>query len=115
MRWRVSWIFPQTPPNIKKDSHTTPDALMPIFKEVEGGFDLPSGLPEKMASAESSWDTHALSNRGASGLKQLMPDTAKRFYVDDPDDSKRCGALHAVAAGQVRRQSGKSRGHLQCR
>jgi conjugal transfer mating pair stabilization protein TraG len=72
----------------KKDSHTTPDALKPIFKEVEGRLDLPPGLLEKMAFAESSWDTHAVSAKGASGLMQLMPDTARRFHVDDPTDPK---------------------------
>ena len=53
-----------------------------------GRLDLPQGLLEKMAFAESSWDTHAVSAKGASGLMQLMPDTARRFHVDDPDDPK---------------------------
>ena len=72
----------------KKDSHTTPNALKPVFKEVESRLNLPPGLLEKMASAESSWDTHALSNKGASGLMQLMPGTAKRFHVANANDPK---------------------------
>ncbi|MCX7113821.1 MAG: transglycosylase SLT domain-containing protein [Proteobacteria bacterium] len=72
----------------KKDRHITPDALKPIFKDVESKLDLPVGLLEKMAFAESSWDTRAHSNKGASGLMQLMPGTAKRFHVDDPTEPK---------------------------
>src|SRR5260370_16958117 len=33
--------------------------------------------------AESNFDAHAVSKRGASGLMQLMPDTAREMYVKD--------------------------------
>ena len=49
---------------------------------------LPPGLLEKMAFAESSWNINAVSPKGASGLMQLMPGTARRFHVDDPTDPK---------------------------
>ena len=44
MRWKVSRIFPQTPTNIKKDSHATSKSLKPIFKEVESRFGLAVGF-----------------------------------------------------------------------
>jgi soluble lytic murein transglycosylase-like protein len=36
---------------------------------------------------ESRFDSQARSPRNAQGLMQLMPDTAKRFQVEDPTDS----------------------------
>jgi soluble lytic murein transglycosylase-like protein len=35
---------------------------------------------------ESKYKTQALSHAGAQGLMQLIPDTAKRFGCDDPND-----------------------------
>ncbi len=37
---------------------------------------------------ESKYDTSARSHAGAQGVMQLMPDTAKRFGCNDPDDPK---------------------------
>jgi soluble lytic murein transglycosylase-like protein len=45
------------------------------------------GVPEDLVDAviqvESGWDPYALSEKGAAGLMQLMPDTAARFGVAD--------------------------------
>ena len=35
---------------------------------------------------ESRWNPHALSNKGAMGLMQLMPDTARRYGAVQPFD-----------------------------
>lgn len=42
----------------------------------------------KMVDTESSWDRKALSEKGAQGLMQLMPETAKEMGVKDPFDAK---------------------------
>lgn len=40
-----------------------------------------------MAEVESAFDARAVSHKGASGLLQLMPETAKRFGVGDVFDA----------------------------
>lgn len=39
-----------------------------------------------MVTVESAYDPRAVSPKGATGLMQLMPDTAKRFGVTDRTD-----------------------------
>lgn len=63
---------------------------------VEPGFAL------AVAKIESHYSSTALSGKGAFGLMQLMPETAKRFAVDlcDPEGNVRGGLrfLHALQA-----------------
>jgi soluble lytic murein transglycosylase-like protein len=47
---------------------------------------LEPALLHAVIAAESRHDTHARSPRGAQGLMQLMPATARRFQVSDPYD-----------------------------
>jgi len=44
-------------------------------------YGLPSSLVHAVISAESAYDTNAISRAGAVGLMQLMPGTAKRYGV----------------------------------
>ena len=52
-----------------------------------------------VAKNESHFDAIALSDKGAFGLMQLMPDTARRFKVDlcDPADNVRGGVRYLQA------------------
>lgn len=43
-------------------------------------------LVHAVIQTESAYNSSAISSAGAIGLMQLMPDTAKRFGVDDPID-----------------------------
>ncbi|MBI4224159.1 MAG: transglycosylase SLT domain-containing protein [Deltaproteobacteria bacterium] len=47
---------------------------------------VPRNLALAMIQVESSWDPRAVSPRGAQGLMQLMPDTARLLGVSDPFD-----------------------------
>jgi len=52
------------------------------------------------AHAESGFDAHALSPKGAQGVMQLMPAVARQYGVRDPyasDESIRAGARHLQA------------------
>jgi soluble lytic murein transglycosylase-like protein len=45
---------------------------------------LPPGLVKAVVRAESNFQPHAVSDKGAQGLMQLMPETAENLGVDDP-------------------------------
>jgi soluble lytic murein transglycosylase-like protein len=49
-------------------------------------YKLDPGLIDAVISVESAYDPGAVSNKGALGLMQLMPATARRFDVSDPLD-----------------------------
>ncbi|MBP1151353.1 MULTISPECIES: conjugal transfer protein TraG N-terminal domain-containing protein [unclassified Methylocaldum] len=68
--------------------HPTPPDLAPIFNEMESRYDLPPGLLERMAGVESKFNPSAKSPKGAVGIMQLMPATAKRFGVTDRTDPR---------------------------
>ena len=46
-------------------------------------------LVDALVRVESAYDPNAVSRRGAMGLMQLMPETAKRLGVDDPFDPEK--------------------------
>lgn len=51
-------------------------------------FQLEPALIHAVISAESGYNPLARSPKGAKGLMQLMPDTARRYGVDNPLDPK---------------------------
>ena len=56
----------------------------PHIERVAKIYDLDPRLVHAVISAESAYNPNAVSNKGAMGLMQLMPDTARRFGVNDP-------------------------------
>jgi soluble lytic murein transglycosylase-like protein len=57
-----------------------------IIKTASRQFDVDPHLVKAIIKAESSFDPHAISESGAQGLMQLMPDTARDMRVDNPFD-----------------------------
>ncbi len=53
---------------------------------IARNYGLDPKLMHAVISAESAYNPTAISNKGAMGLMQLMPDTARRFGVPDPFD-----------------------------
>ena len=49
-------------------------------------YGIPFCLVKSIIKAESNFDCRAISTKGAQGLMQLMPDTAKLMNVGDPFD-----------------------------
>src|SRR5262245_20626722 len=78
------------------DGDTTPDegdidtqAGMDAFiKKVSAKYNVPPDVVAAVIEAESEFNPRAVSHRGARGLMQLMPKTAKTLGVDDPFDPR---------------------------
>jgi soluble lytic murein transglycosylase-like protein len=61
-------------------------ASAPLTSEIRAAaqrHDLPESLLAAVISVESGFNPKAVSRKGAKGLMQLMPDTARRFGVKD--------------------------------
>lgn len=57
--------------------------LKTVIEEVAAQLQIAPGLLHAVIAAESRYDIRAVSPKGAMGLMQLMPATAKRFGVHD--------------------------------
>ncbi len=68
----------------------------PIILEAARKFDVDAALVSAVIKAESDYNPRIVSRKGARGLMQLMPSTAKRFGVTDSFDP------HANIHGGVR-------------
>lgn len=74
-----------------------PYAVAGIIRDAARLHSLPEALLQAMVAVESGFDGRAVSRKGAKGLMQLMPDTARRFGVKDvfaPDQNVRAGAAY---------------------
>jgi len=56
-----------------------------IIESVAAEHGVPARLVRAVIKVESDYQEHARSPKGAMGLMQLMPDTAKRFAVDSAE------------------------------
>lgn len=59
-----------------------------VVNEVSRTYGLESALLHAVISVESHYDPKAVSPKGAAGLMQLMPQTAKRYGVADAFDPR---------------------------
>jgi soluble lytic murein transglycosylase-like protein len=79
---------------LRDRDNTDYDSLIMQHSEAHG---LDPSLIKAVMRAESNFNPHAVSQKGAQGLMQLMPDTAKLMRVDDPfdpDDNIRGGTKY---------------------
>jgi soluble lytic murein transglycosylase-like protein len=59
-----------------------------LIDKLSAMYAVPSNLVHAVIEVESGYDERAVSRTGAKGLMQLMPDTARRFNVDNPFDAR---------------------------
>lgn len=67
-----------------------------IAKAAARKHDVPEDLFLRLVQRESGWNIYAVSSKGATGLAQLMPDTADHLGVDinDPKQNLEGGARY---------------------
>lgn len=69
-------------------SVTAPSELRAAFEEAGRLHGVDPRLVAAVARRESAWNPNAVSNRGAVGIMQLMPATAKYLGVTDSYDAR---------------------------
>jgi soluble lytic murein transglycosylase-like protein len=60
-----------------------PGTYDPVIRSASREHGVPAALVKAVIAAESSFDAAAVSPKGAMGLMQLMPGTARELGVDD--------------------------------
>lgn len=69
----------------------------PLVEEAARTYQIDAALLHAVISAESGYNPSAVSNKGAVGLMQLMPETARRYGVEnsfDPEQNIRGGTKY---------------------
>ena len=71
-------------------------AYLEVAKAAARRHGVPEDLFVRLVQQESGWNPAAVSHKGATGLAQLMPETARRLGVDiaDPQDNLNGGARY---------------------
>ncbi|MGO0122187.1 lytic transglycosylase domain-containing protein [Desulfothermobacter acidiphilus] len=77
-----------------------------LFRRLEKEYNLPPGLVEAVAQAESGLNPRVVSEAGAMGLMQLMPGTASALGVVDPFDPVQNATAGALYLSQLLEQFG---------
>ncbi len=86
-----------TPSTETANSFTVPTQYLLKIRKLATKHQLREDLIVAVIRAESSFNPQAVSHKGAAGLMQLMPDTAKQYGVTnrfDPDQNLDAGIKH---------------------
>lgn len=84
MKWFLPLLLLLMPPKSKAD---VPSALAErCVQHYAAWYRVAPELIAALIDVESRWNPRALSNKGAMGLMQLMPETARRFGAFQPFD-----------------------------
>ena len=74
-------------PSVRAAEDGTPRRLSARYAEYyANAYQVPLELVAAVIQVESDWNPYAVSEKGAAGLMQLMPETASRFGVLDRFD-----------------------------
>lgn len=84
MKWFLSLILFLLSTNSKADVPST--LAERCVQHYAAHYRVPPELISSLIDVESGWNPRALSDRGAMGLMQLMPDTARRYGAFQPFD-----------------------------
>ena len=78
-------ILVSAPLPASTSTYVSYDDLVAKFSAM---YSVPPNLVHAVIQVESGYDERAVSRTGAKGLMQLMPETARRFNVNDPFDAR---------------------------
>lgn len=86
--WRVNGAAPSDAYLVERRTAPSPfDALIEAESRAEG---VDATLVKSVVLVESNFNPRAVSRKGARGLMQLMPETARRFGVSNRFDAQQC-------------------------
>ena len=74
---------PRSPARVSSDSRKTLTQFDADIEDAARRYRIPVNLVRAVMHAESAFNATAISRTGASGLMQLMPDTARDMFVRD--------------------------------
>lgn len=85
-------IAAPSPESAKETPHISPwdpePGVRALIRQVAASMQVDAKLLEALVETESKFDPYAVSRKGAMGLMQLMPDTARRFEVGNVFDPR---------------------------
>lgn len=85
---KKSWSFYRKeirPANVRSDGALV-HSYRDIIRQNARAYQLEEALVKAVIKAESNYNPQSLSNKGAQGLMQLIPSTARLMNVNDPFD-----------------------------
>lgn len=85
MKWMLPLLLFLLLPNDSK-ADVPPPLAGRCVQHYAAHYRVPPELIAALIDVESRWNPRALSNKGAMGLMQLMPDTARRYGAVEPFD-----------------------------
>lgn len=84
-------------PGLRVTRRVNPERFSPLIEKAAREHEIDQGLLHAVITVESGYDPHAVSRKGAVGLMQLMPQTARRYGVRnmyDPAQNIQGGARY---------------------
>jgi soluble lytic murein transglycosylase-like protein len=85
MKWFVPFVLLLLLPTRSK-ADVASSLAQQCVEHYAAHYRVPPELIAALIDIESRWNPRALSNKGAMGLMQLMPDTARRYGAFQPFD-----------------------------
>jgi hypothetical protein len=83
-----SKVVSNQPVDIEEPAAAPDSAVRTLVEEAAKNFDVSPALVDSVIQVESNYNPNAISPKGAQGLMQLMPATARRFGVKNSFDAK---------------------------
>lgn len=93
-------------PGTGEDAPGPADRVCMLIAEAARENDLPPAFLARLIWKESRFDLRAVSHKGALGVAQFMPATAKRRGLDDPFDPARAIPASAAYLAELRARFG---------